>query len=331
MVLVSTMHISQQCVRFLERLTFLIKLNSTADASGTFGPIVIYGPKNQGYDIDLGPVVLSDWYHKDYETLVAQTMAPSASPPLLSSDSNLINGKMNYDCSQAPLGSKCTNNAGVSKFNFTAGRTHRLRLINAGAEGYQQFSIDGHEMTVIANDFVQVQPYQTNVVTLGVGQRTDVLVNATMNATSAVYMRSNITCVGAHNPEAVAIIYYNKANTKTAIPTSKPQTYTVGCANDPLSEIVPSYPINPSAPGSITTVNVTVGPNATGSWLWSMNGVSTRTDYNNPTLLDAARGNYSFFDPKSIYPVGNNSASYRFIINNQTPGKIPRRSPNDLD
>lgn len=32
----------------------------------------------------------------------------------------------------------------------------------------QRFSIDGHNMTVIANDFVPVVPYITNVVTLGV-------------------------------------------------------------------------------------------------------------------------------------------------------------------
>jgi hypothetical protein len=34
-------------------------------------------------------------------------------------------------------------------------------LINAGAEGIQKFSLDGHTMTVIANDFVPVLPYQT--------------------------------------------------------------------------------------------------------------------------------------------------------------------------
>jgi FtsP/CotA-like multicopper oxidase with cupredoxin domain len=59
-------------------------------------------------------------------------------------------------------------NAGLSKFRFQQGKTHRLRLINAGAEGIQRFSIDGHDMTVIANDFVPLQPYTTQVVTLGV-------------------------------------------------------------------------------------------------------------------------------------------------------------------
>lgn len=84
-------------------------------------------------------------------------MGPGGNPQP-SSDNNLINGKMNFDCTTVADGdtAKCTNNAGVSKFQFTAGKTHRLRLINAGSEGIQRFSIDGHTMTVIANDFVEI-------------------------------------------------------------------------------------------------------------------------------------------------------------------------------
>jgi FtsP/CotA-like multicopper oxidase with cupredoxin domain len=74
------------------------------------------------------------------------------------SDNNLINGKMSFDCSTLPVSDKtrCTSNAPLSQFRFTTGKTHRLRLINAGAEALQRFSIDGHTLTVIANDFVPV-------------------------------------------------------------------------------------------------------------------------------------------------------------------------------
>ena len=76
---------------------------------------------------------------------------------------------MDFDCSFIPSGGPhCTPNAGIAVFNFTSGKSHRLRLINAGAEGLQRFTIDNHTMTVIANDFVPVKPYTTNVVTLGV-------------------------------------------------------------------------------------------------------------------------------------------------------------------
>jgi FtsP/CotA-like multicopper oxidase with cupredoxin domain len=82
---------------------------------------------------------------------------------------------MNYPCANTTL--ECTPNAGISKFRFQSGRKYRLRLINTSGEGIQKFTIDGHNFTVIANDFVPVQPYTTNVITLGVAQRTDVIVS----------------------------------------------------------------------------------------------------------------------------------------------------------
>lgn len=51
-----------------------------------------------------------------------------------------------------------------------------------------------------------------------IGQRTDVLVKATLPPDSAVFMRANITtgCSTANQPNAVAAIFYEKADrTKT--------------------------------------------------------------------------------------------------------------------
>lgn len=79
------------------------------------------------------------------------------------SDNNLINGRNNFNCLTVDIGdtTPCTSDAGISKFKFTAGKSHRLRLINAGSEGVQKFSVDGHTITVIANDFVPIIPYDT--------------------------------------------------------------------------------------------------------------------------------------------------------------------------
>lgn len=84
------------------------------------------------------------------------------------SQNNLINGMGNYDCSLVTDGTPCEDDAPNPRFSFEHGKIHRLRLINAGAEGFEYFTIDGHEMTVVANDFVPVEPYKTKVVTLGV-------------------------------------------------------------------------------------------------------------------------------------------------------------------
>lgn len=292
---------------------------SSQYSGGVTGPMVIYGPKNQAYDIDIGPVMLSDWYHKDYNALVEQTMAPNAAP--VYSDNNLINGKMNFDCSSIASTdtTKCTNNAGLAKFKFTTGKVHRLRLINSGSEGVQRFSIDGHNLTVIANDFVPVKPYTTKVVTLGVGQRSDVLVTANAGtATSSFWMRSNITsCSLSNQPNAVAIVYYDKADT-TKAPTSAainaPDPGT--CANDALSLTVPTYSIAAPKPSYSHTYNITMFQNASGVTLWDFDGQTARVDYNDPTLLSANQGNFTFSDEANVRNIYTNSSVRMVVVNN---------------
>lgn len=288
--------------------------------SGIVGPMVIHGPNQRSHDIDIGPVMLQDWYHTDYFKLVQQTLTPDLPP--VTSDNNLINGKMNFNCSTVAAGdtTKCTNSAGVSKFKFTTGKTHRMRLINSGSEAVQRFSIDGHTMTVIANDFVEVQPYSTKVVTLGVGQRADVLVTANAgNSKSAYWVRSNITsCSLAKQPYAVAALYYDKADTSKA-PTSTawdvPDPGT--CANDDLGLTVPMYRMTPPAPSYTHEFDITVGKNASGITVWSFDGVSSRVNYNAPPLLMANAGNFTFPVEANVHNVGTNS-SVRVIVNNKT-------------
>ena len=209
-----------------------------------FPPLTVPRPNTTHYDVDIGPIMLvsdrsvmqmysclsyaqNDWYYNDYYSIVQTQEAPSElphGPPPPFSDNNLINGKGNANCSQVPSKYTCVPNAGLSKFVFQKGKTHRLRLINAGAEALQRFTIDNHEMTIIANDFVPVKPYTTNMVTLGVGQRTDVLVTANNNDTAPVWMRSDIStlCSTPSKPNALAAIYFNgTTGTNTTVePTS---------------------------------------------------------------------------------------------------------------
>src|SRR5277367_6599505 len=43
---------------------------SSQYSSGVQGAIVVHGPTSAPYDIDLGPILLADWYHDDYEDIV---------------------------------------------------------------------------------------------------------------------------------------------------------------------------------------------------------------------------------------------------------------------
>lgn len=182
-------------------------------------------------------------------------------------------------------------------------------------------------MTVIANDFVPVKPYQTNVVTLGVGQRTDVIVEATAPDKSAVYMRSAVskTCSVSKQPLALAAIYYDGADTNS-VPTSTATNYDDShCGNDPLDKTIPffSFPSTP-APATTAKIGITIHTNATGHLLWYMNESSFRANYNNPILLLANLGNTSYpFDPQwNVYNFGNNN-SVRIIVENHSGAAHP--------
>lgn len=148
---------------------------------------------------------------------------------------NLINGKGTTNCSSIANGTNCTPGAPLAKFAFQTGKTHRLRLMNTGSSGTQKFSIDGHSMTVIAQDYVPIKPYTTNVVTLGLGQRTDVLIKATGSASGSYWMRSDldVACMQLEtiNSHALASVYYPQAQTSSEPNTTAYSWDSNNCLN----------------------------------------------------------------------------------------------------
>jgi FtsP/CotA-like multicopper oxidase with cupredoxin domain len=215
---------------------------------GVFGGLVIHGPRAAEYDVDMGPIFLvsnisctidqancyqTDYSHTDYLGYLLRVY--DIPPTFLPIENNLINGKNDYDCSLEEEGRACTPNAPLSQYKFTPGKKHLLRLINAGGSSNQKFSVDGHKLTVVANDFVQVQPYEIDVVTLGVGQRSDVIVTAKEEATDPVWMRSelDVPCQNGtvHRPLAKAIVYFSDAAPEV-LPTTEGHAWeSVDCLN----------------------------------------------------------------------------------------------------
>ena len=299
---------------------------------GLYGPMVIYGPKTVTYDIDLGPVMLSAHYQKDYTYYVQETSGIPFRPPF--NDGNLINGEnpIQYICPPGVAPYNCTNYSKMSTFNFTPSKTHRLRLINTGGDGIQRFAIDGHNMTVIANDFTPLQPYSTDMVTLGVGQRTDILVYGSGAPGSSWFMRSDLTggsCGISNQIHALAGVYYPYAN-KSIPPNSAASPvladYSVDyCKNQPLSLTTPlfSKPL-PVKPAYTQKFDIVLGTNSSGNALFFINDVSFRGNYNHPILLLSKLGNTSYpQDPEwNVYNFYSNS-SIRMVVNNTTPLSHP--------
>ena len=68
---------------------------------------------------------------------------------------------------------------------------------------------------------------------------------------------------------------------------------------DPIGQTVPWFPITPTPSPAVTqTIEIGATINATGNFVWTMNGSAFRANYNNPVLLLAKAGNTSYpFDP----------------------------------
>lgn len=267
-------------------------------SGGAFGAIIIHGPPHADYDVDIGPVILSDWYHDDYYTLVEGTMDSTTGLPL-PSNNNLINGKMNYPCANTTQA--CTPNAGLSKFFFEKGKKFLLRLINTSSDGMQKFSIDNHTLTVVSQDFVPIEPYTTNVVTLGVAQRAEVVVEAVGSSDGAYWMRSQLGPAGPAccslpdgvSPNALAVVYYEDAD-NTAVPNTTSDVtldQLQTCANDPLNETTPLFPISADTESPVATqeLHIDIINNGT-NFVWTVNNSTFRADYNNALLLNANEG-----------------------------------------
>lgn len=128
---------------------------------GVFGGIIINGPASANYDEDKGVILLNDWDINTVDEL--WDAAQGVGAPMV--DNALINGTNVFgadgDASQTG-----------HRFNisFTPGKSYRLRLGNAACDTHFKFSIDQHNLTVIATDLVPIQPYTTTAIDIAIGR-----------------------------------------------------------------------------------------------------------------------------------------------------------------
>ena len=174
----------------------------------------------------------------------------------------------------------------------------------------------------MANDFVPIKPYDTEIVTLAVGQRTDVVVRATGSVGGSFWMRSTFdsACSDTNSYYGLAAVYYEDADT-TAAPDSIGYKIplNLACTNDPLNKTEPAYSMTPSEPATTFELRMNLAPNATLSRLWTMNNSSFYSDLNSPVLLKVIQGNRTFGSMRNVYDMGSHS-SVRMIMYNEYRG-----------
>ncbi|OCK83102.1 multicopper oxidase [Lepidopterella palustris CBS 459.81] len=135
---------------------------------GLRGPLVIHdrrAEKELGFDQEL-TLVLSDWYHDQMPGLLHYYL-----------------GTKNTDGAEPIPMSSLINDKLTETFDILPGKKYMIRVISTSALAAHFVKFDGHNMSVVAVDGVQVVPVVTDTIEVSAGQRMDVIITGLMNAT----------------------------------------------------------------------------------------------------------------------------------------------------
>lgn len=228
--------------------------------------------------------------------ILARYHLPSAKVPLPSvADATLINGKGRY------LGGPPSP---LTVIKVRHGKRYRFRLLAISCDPFYTFSIDGHEMTIIETDGVNVEPLKVNNITLIAGQRYSFVLHANQKVDN-YWVRAEPRAgldggiPGYEGGINSAILRY--AGAKSVDPTTSIITNV-----KPLAEADLHPRENPAAPGkpwvggADVSINLDMDFNAT-SGLFSINN-STWSPPAIPVLLQILSGNTA---PLDLLPQGN--------------------------
>ncbi|GAB7354000.1 hypothetical protein MBLNU459_g4593t2 [Dothideomycetes sp. NU459] len=196
---------------------------------GIAGPLTLYGPSSADYDEALEPILVNDWMHDTANNLFKQEL--NGGIPIL--DSILLGGTANS------VGGPYTT-------IFKKGKRYIVRLINASSESMFIFSIDNHKLIVVGTDLVPIQPYTTDSIFIGIGQRYTFIVEAIPQHPSAdgnYFIRTRIaTGCGSvqHDDETTGIVRYDPSS--TAAPSTHAQHDRTLCEDEPAEKLRPVVP-----------------------------------------------------------------------------------------
>lgn len=283
--------------------------------NGLVGTIQINGPASADYDIDLGTYPITDWYHETADRL--QLQAERGAPP--AGDNVLFNGT-----------NVQVNGTGgaYSRVKLTPGKKHRLRLINTSAENHFTLSLAGHNFTVIQTDFVPVRPLVKREIFLALGQRYDIIIDATQPVDNywfnATLTKSGL-CGLSKNPFPAAIFSYEGA--KEGLPTKPGPTIDATCKDSTgFVPIVERFAEKDDFVGhqQELAVNLTQTLSSRGKiFQWTVNGSTADVQWEKPTLQYVQEKN-------TTYPAGANIISldqagvWTFWIIDNLPGALVR-------
>ncbi|KAK9770909.1 putative Laccase-2 [Seiridium cardinale] len=267
---------------------------------GILGGIVINGPATANYDEDLGNLFLNDWDHSTVDQLY--DYAQTVGPPTLAN--GLINGTNVYD-------------DGGSRFttSWTSGTTYRIRLVNGAIDTHWKFMVDNHTMTVIASDFVPIEPFTADYINIGMGQRYDILITADQSAVADQFWMRAIpqsACSDVETADNILGIVTYVGDTSTE-PTTVGYDYGADSCDDETANLVPY--ITKTVGGAELQAVEDASIALQGSlFKWTLNSTTLLTDWANPTLMQVLNGTDVFDTNDAVIHLPEASQWFYLVI-----------------
>jgi len=214
----------------------------------------------------------------------------------------------------------------LAVINVEQGKRYRMRLVSMACDSNFQFSIDGHNMTVIEVDGVNVEPVTVNSIQIFAAQRYSFVLNANQPVDNyrirSIPNNGNTSTEGVREGVNSAILRYKGAPHEE--PTSN-QGDVIGLTEAMLHPLE-----NPGAPGSPTPgasdvyqLNMTLGFN---NVTFSINDVPFNPP-DVPVLLQILSGAHKAQDllpPGSVYGLPlNKTIEINLFGNNAAGGPHP--------
>ena len=217
-------------------------------------------------------------------------------PPTVA-DNGLVNGTM-------------VSKSGTGRYAVTTmqqGKKYKLRLINMAVDNHFVVSLDNHNFTVVAADFVPIQPYTTTNLFIAIGQRYDVIIDADQPVENywfraEVQDKTGSDCGrNANNGNIKSIFHYKGA--PSTFPHSTGVSYKQRCDDEVVVPYWNSFvPKGPIEKGGDLNTSIQIGVNAENKTLvrWGINMVPMKTFWDKPILAQVLEGNDSFTKAQNV-------------------------------
>ncbi|CAM8961447.1 hypothetical protein QQ045_003186 [Rhodiola kirilowii] len=158
-----------------------------------YGALIIYPRLGTTYPFPAPkaefPVLLGEWFDRDPNNVLRLAQWTGGGPNV--SDAYTINGQPGdlYRCSRRD----------TIRIPVQTGQTVLLRIVNAALNQELFFSVANHRLTVVGADAEYTKPFTTNVIEVGPGQTTDVLMTPDQRP-GRYYMAARAYATGQNVP-----------------------------------------------------------------------------------------------------------------------------------